>query len=52
MQSLPAHVSSPTAPILSSVLSLGCALLAVFLPALAVYIAFDNLQMIVDDLHL
>jgi hypothetical protein len=52
MQSLPADASSPTAPMLSILLSGGCALLAIVMPALAVYIAFDSPQMIVDNLHL
>jgi hypothetical protein len=52
MQSPPAAASSPTAPILSSVLSMGCTLLAIFLPAFSIYIVFTNLQVIVDSLHL
>ncbi|MEO8314626.1 MAG: hypothetical protein ABI645_07500 [Pseudomonadota bacterium] len=52
MQTLPANASSPTAPILSTVLSVGCALLAIILPALAVYLAFGNPQMMIDTLHL
>ena len=41
-----------TAPILSIVLSLGCALLAASLPALAVYVASASPQIIIDNLHL
>lgn len=52
MQSLSADASRATAPILSAVLSLGCLLLAVALPALGAYIALASPQIILDNLHL
>jgi hypothetical protein len=52
MQSLPADASMPTAPILNTILSVGCTLFAIGVPAIVAYIAFNHPQMIVDNLHL
>lgn len=52
MESISADAGRPTAPMLSVVLSLGCLVLAAILPAIAVYIALFNPQMIIDNLHL
>lgn len=53
MQSLPAtDAGSPTTPLLSTVLAVGCVLLAIVLIAITVYIPVTNLQMLIDSLNL
>lgn len=52
MESVPADAGPPTAPILSTVLSAACLVLAVFLPAFAIYAGTYHLQTLVDGWNL
>lgn len=57
MQSLPAETAStpaasPTAPLLSNVLAVGCVVLALLLVAIAIYIPLTDMQMLIDGLKL
>lgn len=52
MQSFPVAGGASPVPLLSTVLSVGCMLLAIALPVTAIYLTFGYPQIIIDNLHL
>jgi hypothetical protein len=52
MESVTADSGPPTTPVLSTVLSVGCLLLAVILPAFAVYAGISRLEVLINGFNL